>query len=61
AGIVTSGGFGPSVEHPVAMGYVATALAGPGTELTARVRGRDLPVRVHKLPFVKQNYYRGKA
>lgn len=60
AGTVTSGGFGPTVGHPVAMGYVTAGLAEPGTVLTARVRGKDMPVRVHKLPFVKQNYYRGK-
>lgn len=61
AGAVTSGGFGPTVQHPVAMGYVTTALSEPGTALTARVRGKDMPVQVHKLPFVKQNYYRGKS
>jgi aminomethyltransferase len=60
AGTVTSGGFGPTVERPVAMGYVATAYSEPGTALTARVRGKEVPVQVHKLPFVKQNYYRGK-
>lgn len=58
-GRVTSGGFGPSVEHPIAMGYVARGLTGPGTSLSARVRGKALAVKVHKLPFVKQNYHRG--
>jgi len=58
-GAVTSGGFGPTVERPVAMGYVDIHHAEPGTGLSARVRGRDVPVQVHKLPFVKQNYYRG--
>lgn len=61
AGVVTSGGFGPTVEHPVAMGYVDSRLAKPGTSLSARVRGRELEVRVHALPFVKQKYYRGKS
>lgn len=60
-GSVTSGGFGPSVERPVAMGYVATGHNEPGTVLTTRVRGKEIPVHVHKLPFVKQNYYRGDA
>ncbi|MDZ7841607.1 MAG: glycine cleavage system aminomethyltransferase GcvT [Gammaproteobacteria bacterium] len=59
AGTVTSGGFGPTVEHPVAMGYVTAGLTEPGTALTARVRGRDVPVTVRKLPFVRPNYYRG--
>lgn len=41
-GTVTSGGFGPSVEAPVAMGYVAPSAAAVGTELTADVRGRPV-------------------
>ncbi len=58
-GHVTSGGFGPTVGGPVAMGYVATDLAPPGTPLAAVVRGKTLPVRVEKLPFVPHRYYRG--
>ena len=58
-GQVTSGGFGPTVGAPVAMGYVSTAFAQPDTELQARVRGKLLPVRVAKTPFVPQRYYRG--
>ena len=58
-GMVTSGGYGPTVGGPVAMGYVDTALARPDTELQAIVRGRQHPVNVVKLPFVKQRYYRG--
>jgi aminomethyltransferase len=58
-GRVTSGGYGPSVGGPVAMGYVDTALARPDTGLQALVRGRQHPVDVVKLPFVKQRYYRG--
>ncbi len=58
-GQVTSGGFGPTVGAPVAMGYVETALAEPGTELTARVRGKSVAVSVAQLPFVEQRYYRG--
>ncbi len=60
-GIVTSGGFGPSVEGPVAMGYVRTSCAKPETELRALVRGKQVPIRVVKLPFVPQRYYRGPA
>lgn len=58
-GIVTSGGYGPTVGGPVAMGYVDAALARPDTELQAIVRGRQHPVNVVKLPFVRQRYYRG--
>ncbi|MFC5431657.1 glycine cleavage system aminomethyltransferase GcvT [Paraburkholderia denitrificans] len=58
-GIVTSGGFGPTLEAPVAMGYVKTALAKPGTQLSAMVRGKAIPVEVASTPFVPQRYYRG--
>ncbi len=58
-GRVTSGGFGPSYGGPVAMGYVETALAKPGTELRALVRGKPQPVTVDKLPFVQHRYHRG--
>ncbi len=58
-GIVTSGGFGPSVEKPVAMGYVQTQYATIGSELFAIVRGKKVPVSVAKMPFVEQRYYRG--
>jgi aminomethyltransferase len=51
-GRVTSGGFGPSVEHPVAMGYVRTDLATPDTKVFADVRGKAVPMRVVKLPFI---------
>lgn len=58
-GRVTSGGYGPTIGGPVAMGYVGTELSATGTELQAMVRGKSLPVRVVKLPFVAQRYYRG--
>ena len=58
-GEVTSGGFGPSVGRPVAMGYVETAHAKPGTALELMVRGKGLPAEVAKLPFQPQRYYRG--
>lgn len=57
-GEVTSGGFGPSAEGPVAMGYVPTAYAAPGTALFAEVRGKYLPVSVVALPFVTPTYKR---
>ncbi|MBB3065941.1 glycine cleavage system aminomethyltransferase GcvT [Limibacillus halophilus] len=51
-GIVTSGGFSPSCQGPVAMGYLPPALATPGTEVSAIVRGKAVPCRVVTLPFV---------
>ncbi|MCJ2034472.1 glycine cleavage system aminomethyltransferase GcvT [Methylobacterium sp. J-068] len=51
-GRVTSGGFGPSLQAPVAMGYLPAALAAPGTRVFAEVRGQRLPVAVSALPFV---------
>jgi aminomethyltransferase len=57
-GIVTSGGFGPTVNGPVGMGYVETAFAAPGTALALMVRGKELPARVAKLPFVPNRFHR---
>lgn len=59
AGQVTSGGFGPSAGHPVAMGYVRADLAQPGTPLFAEVRGNRVPVLVSTLPFTPHRYRRG--
>ncbi|WP_163833973.1 glycine cleavage system aminomethyltransferase GcvT [Spartinivicinus ruber] len=58
-GKVTSGGFGPSFGGPIAMGYVETAYSTLDTEIFAQVRGKSLPVKVAKTPFVEQRYYRG--
>ncbi|MDC7789096.1 glycine cleavage system aminomethyltransferase GcvT [Rhodoplanes sp. TEM] len=58
AGEVTSGGFGPSIGAPVAMGYVPVADAAVGTLLHADVRGRRLPVRVAAMPVVPNRYKR---
>jgi aminomethyltransferase len=58
AGIVTSGGFGPSVNGPVAMGYVRKDLAGDGTKLTLIVRGKTMPATIVPLPFVPHRYSR---
>ena len=57
-GAVTSGGFGPSLNAPVAMGYVPTRLAADGTQLFAEVRGQRLPLRVAATPFVPNTYKR---
>lgn len=57
-GAVTSGGFGPSVEAPIAMGYVAASHAAPDTQLTGEVRGKHLPATVVALPFQPTTYKR---
>ncbi len=57
-GNVTSGAFGPSLQAPVAMGYVAHALSEPGTVLMAELRGRHVPVTVAPMPFVASTYRR---
>ncbi|MBN7805237.1 glycine cleavage system aminomethyltransferase GcvT [Agrobacterium rosae] len=57
-GEVTSGGFGPTVEGPVAMGYVPKKFATPGTAIFAEVRGKYLPVAVAALPFITPTYKR---
>lgn len=57
-GMVTSGGFGPTIGGPVAMGYVAAAYARDGTALELNLRGRPVPARVHPLPFVPHRYRR---
>ncbi|MGB0747072.1 MAG: glycine cleavage T C-terminal barrel domain-containing protein, partial [Alphaproteobacteria bacterium] len=54
----TSGGFGPSVGHPVAMGYVDAAFADTDTTLWGEVRGKRLPVRVTALPFTPLRFKR---
>jgi aminomethyltransferase len=55
-GTITSGGFSPSLQAPIAMGYVRRDLAEPGTPLSLMVRGKPLPARVAPLPFVPTNY-----
>ena len=57
-GRVTSGGFGPTIGAPVAMGHVPAALSQPGTPLWGEVRGKRLPVRVAPLPFVPARFKR---
>jgi aminomethyltransferase len=57
-GAVTSGGFGPSINAPVAMGYLPTARAAPDGLVFAEVRGQRLPLRVTPMPFVPNTYKR---
>ncbi len=55
-GEITSGGFGPSVNGPIAMGYLRADMAKPDTAINLVVRGKSLPGRVVRLPFVKHRY-----
>jgi aminomethyltransferase len=55
-GEVTSGGFGPTLGGPLAMGYVEAKFATPGTEIHLLVRGTPRPAHVVVLPFVAHRY-----
>ncbi len=57
-GVVTSGGFGPTVGAPIAMGYVMREHALPGTRIALLVRGRELAAEVVDLPFVRPRFHR---
>ena len=57
-GTVTSGGFSPTLERPIAMGYVTTDLAATGTALEVEVRNKRLAAQVCALPFVPHRYHR---
>ncbi|AWM87851.1 glycine cleavage system aminomethyltransferase GcvT [Microvirga sp. 17 mud 1-3] len=57
-GIVTSGGFGPTVNGPVAMGYVSRDVSAVGTDLHLMVRGKPLPAKVAAMPFTPHRYKR---
>ncbi|MFM7332291.1 MAG: glycine cleavage system aminomethyltransferase GcvT [Brachymonas sp.] len=58
-GKVTSGLLGPTINEPVAMGYVAADFAANDTLVHAMVRGKPVPMKVIPMPFVPQRYYRG--
>ncbi|WP_053843024.1 glycine cleavage system aminomethyltransferase GcvT [Paracidovorax avenae] len=58
-GEVTSGLLGPSVNRPVAMGYVAPEFAAVGTVVHAIVRGKAVPMEVSPMPFLPARYHRG--
>jgi aminomethyltransferase len=58
-GEVTSGLLGPTINRPVAMGYIASALASAGTRVNAIVRGKPVPMEVATMPFVPNRYHRG--
>ena len=58
-GIITSGGFSPSLDRPAALGFVETHLATDGTILAAATRDGDTPITVVNLPLVPHRYFRG--
>ncbi|MFL6829587.1 MAG: glycine cleavage system aminomethyltransferase GcvT [Sphingomicrobium sp.] len=60
-GRITSGGFSPSLQRPIAMGYVASPAAEPGTELKLEQRGKLFDARVVAMPFVPHRYHRKGA
>ena len=60
-GTVTSGGFSPTLGHPIAMAYVAAAHSSEGAELELEVRGRRLSARIVPMPFVPHRYHRKGA
>jgi glycine cleavage system T protein (aminomethyltransferase) len=60
-GKITSGGFSPSLQRPIAMGYVAERLAEPGTPLKFEQRGKLFDARVASMPFVPHRYHRKGA
>jgi aminomethyltransferase len=60
-GRITSGGFSPSLSRPIAMGYVNTALAEPGTKVTLEQRGKLFAATIAPMPFVPHRYHRKGA
>ena len=56
---VTSGGFGPSLDAPIATGYLPATLAAPGARVFAELRGKRMPVTVTTLPFIVPKYKHG--
>ena len=58
-GEVTSGLLGPTIDKPVAIGYVDAAFSALGTQVVAIVRGKPVPMEVSAMPFVPTRYYRG--
>jgi len=57
-GRITSGGFSPTLQAPIAMGYVPKPMAEIGASITAIVRGKPVSGTITKMPFVPQNYVR---
>ena len=57
-GSITSGTFGPSVNRPIAMGYVKLNFSKPGTKVFLEVRGKKHEAKISELPFYKKSYVR---
>ena len=57
-GSITSGTFGPSVNGPIAMGYVKLNFSKPGTKVFLEVRGKKHEAKISELPFYKKSYVR---
>lgn len=57
-GTITSGGFGPTVNGPIAMGYVTSAHAKSGTKVNLMVRGKPLPAQIATMPFAPHRYFK---
>ena len=60
-GRITSGGFSPSLQRPIAMGYVAAPFAEAGTVLKLEQRGKLFEARIAPMPFVPHRYHRKGA
>ena len=58
-GEITSGLLGPTIDKPIAMGYLDAAFCAVGTQVVAIVRGKPVPMVVSAMPFVPTNYFRG--
>jgi aminomethyltransferase len=58
-GVVTSGGFSPTLAQPIVMAYVSTSSLGTDQPLFASVRGKSIPLTLTTMPFVPSRYYRG--
>ena len=59
-GKVTSGTFGPSVDHPISMGYVDNNYSSLDTKIFLEIRGKKVVASICKLPFYKKNHYKGE-
>ncbi len=58
-GRVTSGTLAPTIKQPIAMGYLPSEVATPGSKVWAEVRGKRIPMQVTTMPFAPQHYFRG--
>ena len=59
-GNITSGGYGPSVGGPIAMGYIDAKYAAPGTKIFLAVRGKDRPAVIVNMPFIEKRFHKPK-